>query len=59
MMPWGREKPGTNVSSTDLRELVEHALERGWDPDDPHAPCFWVPPDDAPKLAKFNLASAA
>jgi hypothetical protein len=58
-MPWGGDKPGTNVSSTDVGELIEHALEHGWDPDDPEAPCFFVPPDDAPELAKFNLAAAA
>jgi hypothetical protein len=60
MMPWGgHEKPGTNVSSTDVCELIEHALEHGWNPEDPDAPCFWVPPEDAPDLVKFNLAAAA
>lgn len=59
MMPWYGKKPGTNVSSTDVCELVEHALGHGWDPDDPDAPCFLVPPDGAPELDKFNIASAA
>lgn len=58
MMPWGGAKPGTNVSSVDVRELVEYALDQGWDPED-RGPPFRVPADEAPELVKFNLASAA
>ena len=59
MIPWACEKPGTNVSSTDVRELVEFALDQGWDPDD-GGPVFRVSAnDDGPELDKFNLAPAA
>lgn len=60
MLPWRGEKPGTNVSSTDVCELVTFALEQGWDPDDQCGPPFWVPAnEEAPDLVKFNLAPAA
>jgi hypothetical protein len=59
MAPWGRDKPGTNVSSTDVRELVRFALEQGWDPEDREGPSFLVPADDAPELDKFNVAAEA
>ena len=58
VMPWVGEKPGTNVSSTDVRELVEFALDQGWEPGD-RGPPFCVPSNDAPELDKFNLAPAA
>ena len=59
MISWsGEEKPGTNVSSTDVRELVEFALGQGWDPEC-QGPPFWVDADEGPDLTKFNLAPAA
>lgn len=58
ILPWAREKPGTNVSSTDVRELVEFALDQGWNPEG-RGPPFRVAGGDAPKLDRFNLASAA
>ena len=58
MLPLEGDKPGTNVSSTDVRELVEFALGQGWHPED-RGPPFWVPADEGPELVKFNLASAA
>lgn len=55
------DKPGTNVCSNDVRELVEFALEQGWDPDDREGPPFWVWADEhqSPDLPGFNLSLAA
>lgn len=48
-----------NVSSTEVSELVQHALLQGWTPDNPQAPQFYVPPAGAPDLRKFHMTAAA
>jgi hypothetical protein len=55
------DKPGTNLSNDDVRELVGFALDQGWDPEDTRGPAFWVWADEeqAPDLDGFNLSAVA
>jgi len=54
------DTPGTNVSSSDVRELIEFALEIGWDPEK-SGPAFTVPAngDFLDMIGGFTLRDAA
>ena len=53
------DTPGTNVCSTDVEELIEFALDMGWNPDS-RGPAFVVPATNEEfGLSGFNLCEAA
>jgi len=60
MLPYSKaDMPGTNVSSTDVRDLVTFAIDMGWDPDC-QGPAFVVPANNEELgLGGFNLCEAA
>lgn len=61
MLPYSKDDlPGTNVCSSDVEELVEFALNMGWDPDC-RGPAFVVPVEgeEFGLLNGFNLREVA